>query len=97
MSGQYDAAGRVMSSRDIPLPVAGKTLVPTRGMTRSLIRRKPKPSTLPCETYTAAVELLTSVIDFMGYTESVIKPMLLAPGKYFNVAIGIARGGPIEL
>lgn len=70
-------------------------------MARTLIRRRPKDTTTTCsitrDTYAAAAELLTTVIAFMGYTESVINPMLLSPGPYFNVAIGIAVGGPIEL
>ena len=66
-------------------------------MARALIRRRPKPSQVPCDTYTAAAELLDTVISFMCYAESVIKPALIAPGKNFTVVMSVLVGGDIEL
>lgn len=65
---------------------------------RLIAKRQPSTGPIPsAPTYAAATELLTTLIDFMGYTETVIKPVLLAPNKYFVVSMFVTVGGPIEL
>jgi hypothetical protein len=63
-------------------------------MPRVLIRKKPVDR---CVTYTAVEELLTSVIQFMEYSETLIAPVVLEPGPNFRVPIMVLKGRAIVL